>query len=60
MFKTKTEVVNLNVFNMITRISEAKISTKHILCDWKCKFGGKIGIIEIGIKISADVSVKIQ
>ena len=33
--------VNLNVFNMITRINKAKILTKNISCDYKCKFDGK-------------------
>ena len=33
--------VNLNVFNMITRINEAKILTKNISCDYNCKFDGK-------------------
>ena len=37
----KTEdVVNLNIFNMITGINESKTLTKHILCDCKCKFVG--------------------
>ena len=33
--------VNLNVFNMITRINKAKILTKNISCDYNCKFDGK-------------------
>ena len=31
----KTENVNLNVFNMLTRINESKILTEHISCDCK-------------------------
>ena len=30
----KTEDVHLNVFNLITRINESKILTKHVPC--KC------------------------
>ena len=37
----KKEDVNLNVFNMITRINVSKILSKHISCDCKCKFDGK-------------------
>ena len=37
----KTEVVNVNVFNMITRINESRTLTKHILCKCKCKFFGR-------------------
>ena len=37
----KTKDVNLNVFEMITRINEFKTSTKHISCDCKCKFDGR-------------------
>ena len=36
----KTEDVNLNVFNMITRINESKAIPKHISCDCRCKFDG--------------------
>ena len=36
----KTEDLNLNVFNMITRTNEWKILTKHISCRRKCKFDG--------------------
>ena len=32
----KTENVNLNVFNMITRINESKTLPRHISCDCKC------------------------
>ena len=31
----KTENINLNVFNIITKINESKILTKHVSC--KCK-----------------------
>ena len=33
----KTEDVNLNVFNMIAKISESKTLTKHVSCNYKCK-----------------------
>ena len=34
----KTENVNLNVFNMITRRDKSKRLAKHISCNCKCKF----------------------
>ena len=34
----KTKDLNLSVFNMITGIIEPKMLTKHISCEWKCKF----------------------
>ena len=34
---SKTKDVNLKVFNMITKINEAKTLVKHISCDCKCK-----------------------
>ena len=40
-FPNKTEDVNLNVFNMITRINESKTITKQISCGFKCKFNGR-------------------
>ena len=39
---SKTEDLNISVFKMITRINESKILTKHISCECKCKFDGKI------------------
>ena len=33
-----TKDVNIKVFNMITRINEAKTLVKHISYDYKCKF----------------------
>ena len=36
----KTEDLNLSVSNVITVINELKTLTKHISCDWKCKFDG--------------------
>ena len=30
--------MNVKVFNVITRIYEAKIMIKHISCDCRCKF----------------------
>ena len=35
---SKTEDLNLSVFNMITGINESKPFTKHISCECKCKF----------------------
>ena len=37
----KTKKLNLSVFNMITGISESKILTKDISCDFKCRFDGR-------------------
>ena len=37
----KTEDLNLNMFNMITRINEPKILTKDISCKCKWRFDGK-------------------
>ena len=34
----KTEDLNLSVFNMIIIISESKTLTKHISCEFKCRF----------------------
>ena len=34
----KTKDINVKVFNMITNKNEAKAMTKHISCDFKCKF----------------------
>ena len=55
----KTENLNLNMFNIITRITESKTLTKHVLCQCKCRFDRK-NIIEIndGIMIIVYVSVK--
>ena len=38
MWPSQTKNVNDNVFNRITRVSEAKTLTKHISCNCKCKF----------------------
>ena len=37
----KVEHFNLHVFNKITRINESKALTKHISCEYKCKYDGK-------------------
>ena len=37
----KAKDVNLNVFNMITRIYKLKTSRKHISCGYECKFDGR-------------------
>ena len=42
---------------MITGINESKILTKHISCECKCKFDGRIKI-KNGIMINVDGSVK--
>ena len=34
----KTKGVNVKVFNMLTKITEAKTLIAHISCDCKCKF----------------------
>ena len=39
--KSKTEDLNLSMFNMITRINVLKSLTKHISCECKCKFDGR-------------------
>ena len=55
----KIEDLNLSVFNMITGINELKSLTKHISCEYKCKFDGKNAIqINGGIEINVDASVK--
>ena len=38
---SKTEDLNLSVFNMITRINQSKTLTKHISCKCKFKFDGR-------------------
>ena len=38
----KTEDLNLSMFNMITAINESKTLTKHISCECKCRFDGRI------------------
>ena len=35
---SKTKEVNVNVFNIITKINEAKTNIEHISCVCKCKF----------------------
>ena len=37
----KMEVLNLSMFNMITRTDELKILTKRISCKCKCKLHGR-------------------
>ena len=37
----ETEDLNLNVFNMITGINDSQTLTKHISCQYKCKFDDK-------------------
>lgn len=38
----KTRDVNLKLLNMITKINEFKSILKHISCDFKCIFDGKM------------------
>ena len=37
-----TRDINVKVFNVITRINEAKTLIKHISCDCKCKFNSNV------------------
>ena len=37
----KTEHLNLSVFNIVTEINQSKTSTKHISCNYECKFDGR-------------------
>ena len=37
----KTEDLNLSVFNMIKDINQSRTLTKHLSCDYKCRFDGK-------------------
>ena len=38
---SKTEDLNLSMFNMITGINESKTLTKHVSYECKCKFDGR-------------------
>ena len=38
---SKTKGINVEVFNMVTNINEAKTLVKHISCDCKYKFDSK-------------------
>ena len=37
----KIEVLDLSLLNIITKVHESNTLTKHILCEYKCKFDGK-------------------
>ena len=37
----KAEDLNLSIFNMITGINESKTLTKHISCEYECRFDGR-------------------
>ena len=51
--------LNLSVFDMGIGISELKILTEHVLCEYKCRFNGKNVIQTNGeMKINVDVSVR--
>ena len=54
----KTKIGSLNLFNMTIRINETKKLKKHISCDCKCKFDGKV--VYKDIAISVVVNAKIQ
>ena len=49
--------VNLNVFNMITRINKAKILTKNISCDYNCKFDGK-KLFQIKREVKTSIKIR--
>ena len=38
---SKTENLNLSVFNIIAGINKSKTLTKHMSCECKCKFDGR-------------------
>ena len=38
---SKTQDLNLSVFNIITGINEWKTFTEHVSCECKCKFDGR-------------------
>ena len=38
---SKTEHLNLSVFNVITGINESKTLTNYISCEYKCKYDGR-------------------
>ena len=53
---TKTEDLNVHVFNMVTWMKESKILTRQVACKCKCKFnGGSVIQIKSGIKINVEV-----
>ena len=37
----KIKDININIFNVLTRINESKTLTKDISCKYKYKFGGR-------------------
>ena len=55
---SKTNNINLKLFNMITRISEAKTLVKHVSCNCKRKFSSTAFQIKKGIMINVNASVK--
>ena len=57
----KTDDVYLNVLDMITRINESKILTKHISCRFECKFDGRnCDLNQSGITINVDAMQKFE
>ena len=38
----ETKDINIKAFNIITNKNEVKAMTKHVSCDWKCKFNSTI------------------
>ena len=54
----KTEDFSLSVSNTITGIYQSKSLTKHLSCEYKCRFDGKNGVqIYGGIMINVHASV---
>ena len=38
VFQKKTKGINVKAFNMTANKNETKTMTKHVSCDYKCKF----------------------
>ena len=56
---SKTEDLDLSLFNIVTGINESKTLTKHISCECKSRFNQKNVIqINCGIMINVKVNVK--
>ena len=52
--------MDVNVFNLITNINEAKTVVKHASCDCKCKFNStSCNSNQNGIVINAYANVKV-
>ena len=55
---SKTKDVNGKVFNIITRVNEAKTLVKHISCDCKRKF--KVCLIQLRNRIMINLNVNVK